>query len=61
MTSMTTFTIEILYNDKSIKEDNSGPYYGDYLDHSEALKKMKEIEKDPNVFMVRIKHQTAMG
>ena len=58
---MTTYDIRIIYKDKRIEMDKSGPFYGSYFKHSEAKKRAEEIELNEDVFMTEIITNYQMG
>ena len=61
MTAMTAYDIEIIYNDKSVAIDKSGPYYGSYLDIVDAEARADDLRLLPDVFLVRLMHGQVMG
>jgi len=61
MTTMKVYDIKIIYKDKKMDYDKSGPYFGSYFNEDEAITKALEIEQDENVFMTMVEPTTCMG
>lgn len=61
MSSMTVYDIKVIFKDKSINTDASGPYFGSYLDKEDAVAKALEYEKEENIFMTMIETSSIMA
>jgi len=62
MTSMTVYDIQVIYKDKTVVMDKSGPYYGSYLEDDPALdKRCEEILEDANVLTVIVNSSSEMA
>jgi hypothetical protein len=61
MTTMLVYHVEVIYKNGNLKQIRQGPYFGDWLDLSDAEKIATEQSKKDDVALARVISERTMA